>query len=151
MRRAFLLIDSQLQTPSPYMEILYEKWIEEKTRLDIRTGSWTKIAREKENAREENRQVSEAQRRRDAAKSVQYWAFARLAGLKLWRRSFRTLARLLLPSAGSSNRLARRPSLRLLARDRKQHFRLSRNPLSPLLWWGGGPLFLRDTAAKSIH
>jgi len=27
MRRAFLLIDFQLQAPAPYKEILYEKWI----------------------------------------------------------------------------------------------------------------------------
>ena len=50
-----------------------------KKRLDIRTGSRTKIARQKENAREENRQVSEAHRRRDAAKSVQHRIVTRLA------------------------------------------------------------------------
>jgi hypothetical protein len=42
------------------MEIRYEKWIKEETRLDSRAGSRTKIARQKENAREENCKDSEA-------------------------------------------------------------------------------------------
>jgi len=42
------------------METHYEKWIKEETRLDIRTGSRTKIARQKESVREENCKDAEA-------------------------------------------------------------------------------------------
>jgi hypothetical protein len=58
----------------------YEKRKKE-TRLDIRTGSRTKIAREKESAREENCKDPQANRGRDTTKSVQLGTFARLSRL----------------------------------------------------------------------
>ena len=51
------------------------------TRLDIRTGSRAEDTRQKESAREENCKDSEADRGRDATKSVQHWIVARLPRL----------------------------------------------------------------------
>jgi len=51
------------------------------TRLDIRTGSRAKDTRAQENAGEDNCQVSEAHRGRNAAKSVQHRPFAGFARL----------------------------------------------------------------------
>jgi hypothetical protein len=61
------------------MEIRYEKWIKEETRLDSRASSRTQDPRAEEDARGENRQVSEAHRRRDATKGIRI--IARLARL----------------------------------------------------------------------
>ena len=61
------------------MEILYEKWIKEETRLDSRAGSRTEDDGAQEDARRENRQVSETHGRRYAPKGVQHRPFARLA------------------------------------------------------------------------
>jgi len=80
---SFLLINLALQAPAPYTEICYEKWIKEETRLDIRTGSRAEDTRQKESAREENRQDIEANRRRDTTKGIQSGTVSRLPGLKL--------------------------------------------------------------------
>jgi hypothetical protein len=61
------------------MEILYEKLIKEETRLDNRAGSRTEDDGAQEDARRENRQVSETHGRRYATESIQSRIIARLA------------------------------------------------------------------------
>ena len=77
-------MNDQLQGAPSYMENRYEKWIKE-TRVDIRASPRTQVARQKEDARGENRQIVEAQRGRDAAESIQHRSLPRFS-LTYWTK-----------------------------------------------------------------
>jgi hypothetical protein len=79
--RSSLSFDFQLQAPAPYKEICYEQWIKEETRLDSHAGSRTQDPRAQEDASQENSQVAEANRGRNAAKSIQSRIVSRHARL----------------------------------------------------------------------